>query len=53
MTNLALAETFIASDAAVGFSYFFPKEKGLGPRGHEREKSLKLQFYLLNPNPKK
>ncbi len=52
-TTLALAEPFIASDAAVGFSYFFPKEKGLGPRGYERETSLKLQFSLLNPNPNK
>ena len=30
-TSLAFAKPFVASDAAVGFSYFFPKEKGLGP----------------------
>ena len=53
MTTLALAEPFIASDAAVAFSFFFATEKGLGPRGYEREISLKLQFSLLNPNPKK
>ena len=38
ITVLALAEPFIAAGAAVGFWYFFPTEKGLGPRGYEREK---------------
>jgi hypothetical protein len=36
-TQLANPLTFIASGAAVGFWYFFPTEKGLGPRGYERE----------------
>ena len=36
ITVLAFAEPFIAAGAAVGFWYFFPIEKGLGPRGYER-----------------
>ena len=40
ITVLALAEPFIAAGAAVGFWYFFPKEKGLGPRGYERWKMV-------------
>ena len=36
ITVPALAEPFIAAGAAVGFWYFFPIEKGLGPRGYER-----------------
>ena len=36
ITDPALAEPFIAAGAAVGFWYFFPIEKGLGPRGYER-----------------
>ena len=36
ITPLANPLTFIAAGAAVGFWYFFPKEKGLGPRGYER-----------------
>ena len=40
ITFLALAEPFIAAGAAVGFWYFFPTEKGLGPRGYEREEII-------------
>ena len=40
MTTLALAEPFIAAGAAVGFWYFFPIEKGLGPRGYERNEII-------------
>jgi hypothetical protein len=40
ITDLALAEPFIASGAAVGFWYFFPTEKGLGPRGYERDEIM-------------
>ena len=40
MTVLALVEPFIAADAAVGFWYFFPIEKGLGPRGYERKEII-------------
>ncbi len=35
ITDPAFAEPFIAAGAAVGFWYFFPIEKGLGPRGYE------------------
>ena len=31
ITDPAFAEPFIAAGAAVGFWYFFPIEKGLGP----------------------
>jgi hypothetical protein len=31
MTTLAFAEPFIASDAAVAFSFFFATEKELAP----------------------
>jgi len=31
---LARAEPLIAAGVAVGFWYFFPTEKGLGPRGY-------------------
>ena len=41
ITVLALAEPFIAAGAAVGFWYFFPTEKGLGPRGYERNEMIK------------
>ena len=41
MTTPAHAEPFIAAGAAVGFWYFFPTEKGLGPRGYERKKIIK------------
>ena len=40
ITVLALAEPFIAAGAAVGFWYFFPTEKGLGPRGYERNEII-------------
>ena len=40
ITDPALAEPFIAAGAAVGFWYFFPIEKGLGPRGYERWKMV-------------
>ena len=40
ITVLALAEPFIAAGAAVGFWYFFPTEKGLGPRGYERSEIM-------------
>jgi hypothetical protein len=40
ITVLALAEPFIAAGAAVGFWYFFPTEKGLGPRGYERNQIM-------------
>jgi hypothetical protein len=40
ITVLALAEPFIAAGAAVGFWYFFPTEKGLGPRGYERKEII-------------
>jgi hypothetical protein len=48
-TTLALAEPFIASDAAVAFSFFFPTEKGLGPRGYERTNihSKKISYLIL------
>ena len=36
----ALILTFEAADAAAGFWSFFPGEKGLGPRGHERDKLI-------------
>jgi hypothetical protein len=39
-TSLANPLPFIASGAAVGFWYFFPKEKGLGPRGHQRDEII-------------
>ena len=38
ITVLALAETFIAAGAAVAFWSFFATEKGLSPRGYQREK---------------
>ena len=41
ITVLALAEPFIAAGAAVGFWYFFPTEKELGPRGYERNEIIK------------
>ena len=41
ITVPALAEPFIAAGAAVGFWYFFPTEKGLGPRGYERSEIIK------------
>ena len=41
ITDPALAEPFIAAGAAVGFWYFFPTEKGLGPRGYERNEIIK------------
>ena len=41
ITVLASAEPFIAAGAAVGFWYFFPTEKGLGPRGYERNEMIK------------
>ena len=40
ITVLAFAEPFIAAGAAVGFWYFFPTEKGLGPRGYERNEIM-------------
>jgi hypothetical protein len=40
ITALAFAEPFIAAGAAVGFWYFFPTEKGLGPRGYERNEII-------------
>ena len=40
ITVLANPLTFIASGAAVGFWYFFPTEKGLGPRGYERKEII-------------
>ena len=40
ITDPALAEPFIAAGAAVGFWYFFPIEKGLGPRGYERNEII-------------
>jgi len=41
ITVLALAETFIAAGAAVAFWSFFATEKGLGPRGYERNEIIK------------
>jgi len=41
ITDPALALPFIAAGAAVGFWYFFPIEKGLGPRGYERNEIKK------------
>ena len=41
ITVLAFAEPFIAAGAAVGFWYFFPTEKGLSPRGYERNEIIK------------
>jgi len=41
ITDPSLAEPFIAAGAAVGFWYFFPIEKGLGPRGYERNEIIK------------
>ena len=40
ITVLAFAEPFIAAGAAVGFWYFFPIEKGLSPRGYERNEIM-------------
>ena len=40
ITVLALTEPFIAAGVAVGFWYFFPTEKGLGPRGYERSEII-------------
>ena len=36
----ASALTFEAADAAAGFWFFFPEEKGLGLRGYERGKLI-------------
>jgi hypothetical protein len=47
ITVLALAEPFIAAGAAVGFWYFFPTEKGLGPRGYERNEIIKCLVCLV------
>ena len=41
ITDPAHAEPFIAAGAAVEFWYFFPTEKGLGPRGYERNEIIK------------
>ncbi len=41
ITVLAFAEPFIAAGAAVAFWYFFATEKGLGPRGYERNEMIK------------
>ena len=46
ITVLALAEPFIAAGAAVGFWYFFPIEKGLGPRGYERSEIMNSYCFL-------
>ena len=40
ITDPALAEPFIAAGAAVAFWFFFPTEKGLGPRGYERKEII-------------
>jgi hypothetical protein len=40
ITNLALAEPFIAAGAAVAFWSFFATEKGLSPRGYERNEII-------------
>ena len=39
ITVLAFAEPFIAAGAAVAFWYFFATEKGLSPRGYERNEN--------------
>jgi hypothetical protein len=49
ITDLALAEPFIAVGAAVGFWYFFPIEKGLGPRGYERWKMVHPLYKSSKP----
>jgi hypothetical protein len=46
-TSLANPLTFIASGAAVGFWYFFPTEKGLGPRGYERAEIMIFCVFCL------
>ena len=40
ITDPALAEPFIAAGAAVAFWSFFATEKGLSPRGHERNEII-------------
>jgi len=40
ITGLAIAEPFIASGAAAAFWSFFATEKGLGPRGYERDEIM-------------
>jgi len=49
--QLAKPLLFIASGAAVGFWYFFPTEKGLGPRGYERANHHK--WLVRNTNHRK
>jgi hypothetical protein len=51
ITVLSLAEPFIAAGAAVGFWYFFPTEKGLGPRGYERKEII--QAWWVPPSIRK
>jgi hypothetical protein len=40
ITVLAFAEPFIAAGVAVAFWSFFATEKGLGPRGYERNEIM-------------
>jgi hypothetical protein len=40
ITDIALAEPFIAAGAAVAFWSFFATEKGLSPRGYERNEII-------------
>jgi hypothetical protein len=50
ITDPALAEPFIAAGAAVGFWYFFPTEKGLGPRGYERSEIINAWYHQAQEN---
>ena len=50
ITVPALAEPFIAAGAAVGFWYFFPIEKGLGPRGYERNEIINTWYHQALEN---
>jgi hypothetical protein len=46
MTTLALAEPFIASDAAVAFSFFFATEKGLAPAAMSGKRHRKYKVCM-------
>jgi hypothetical protein len=50
ITVLALAEPFIAAGAAVAFWSFFATEKGLSPRGYERNEIMNC---LVTPSIRK
>jgi len=51
ITDPAHAEPFIAAGAAVEFWYFFPTEKGLGPRGYERNEIINA--WWVTPSTRK